>query len=147
MSWKYKVLKLPKIPYKLGLGHLLGKRILLLVSEGRKSKKLRITPLQYDIHKNCYFIGSMRGTHADWYKNIEKNHNVLIQLGRKTLKGKAIPISSTKKSLEFMKLRLAKHPIMLRLILFLDGVRNVNNQKEMTKYAKNIAFIKIKPIY
>jgi len=45
-----------------------------------------------------------------------------------------------------MKLRLAKHPVMIRLILFLDGVKNVNDMNEMTKYAKKITFIKIKPI-
>ena len=145
MSWKYKVMQLPKIPYKLGLGQLLGKRILLLITKGRKSNKLRITPLQYDIHKNCFFIGSMRGVKADWYKNIEKNNSVLIQMGKKTIKGSSYPISSPTKVRDFMKLRLSKHPVMIRLILSLDGVKNVNNEKEIDKYAKKISFIKIKP--
>ena len=145
MSWKFRIMQLPKIPYKLGLGRLLGKRILLLNSEGRKTKLRRVTPLQYDLHKNSYFIGSMRGVQADWYRNIRKNNLVYLQIGNKTIKGKAFAYSSSKKTLAFMKLRLSKHPIMIRLILFLDGVKNVNNEKEMTEYAKKIAFIKIKP--
>ncbi|OLS25845.1 MAG: hypothetical protein HeimC3_11190 [Candidatus Heimdallarchaeota archaeon LC_3] len=146
MNWKYKIIELPKIPYKLGLGRILGKKMLLLITEGRKSKKLRVTLLQYVIHKKCYFIGSMRGVYADWYKNVEKNNRVLIQMGHKIIKGTAYPISSPTKALDFMKLRLSKHPVMIRLILYLDGVKNVNNDKEMYKYAQKISFIKIEPL-
>lgn len=145
MYWKFRAMQLPKIPYKLGLGLLLGKRILLLSSVGRKTKILREIPLQYDIHKNFYFIGSMRGVQADWYRNIRKNNLVYLQIGKKTIKGKAFAYSCSKKSLAFLKLRLSKHPTMIRLILFLDGVKNVNNEKEMSEYAKKIAFIKVKP--
>ena len=140
-------MQIPRIPYKMGLGRIfLGKRILLLGTRGRKTKKLRITPLQYDIYKDRYIVGSMRGIHSDWFKNIQKDNSVLIKIGDKSYKGVATPITDTKKNLAYLKFRLLKHPFMIRTILKLDGIKDITDEHELFSYVRNIAFVKIKLI-
>jgi hypothetical protein len=55
--------------YRHGLGSPMGKMILLLTTNGRKTGLKRITPLQYEKMGAAYFVGSAQGTRADWVRN------------------------------------------------------------------------------
>ena len=47
--WLLRQIRLPpRAAYALDLGPLLGRRVLLLTTSGRKSGETRITPLQYE---------------------------------------------------------------------------------------------------
>lgn len=79
------IFKIPVLQYKLGLGWLTGKYILLLTTTGRKTGKQRYTPLEYIYDKEIdrYRIAAGWGGHTDWYRNILKNPNVKVQVGRR----------------------------------------------------------------
>ncbi len=72
--------------YAMGLGPLVGKFVLLLTTTGRKTGKKRITPLQYEEIEGEYFLGSARGTKADWYRNLQVD-----SYGRSAGKGNFVP--------------------------------------------------------
>jgi deazaflavin-dependent oxidoreductase (nitroreductase family) len=79
------IFKLPMLQYKLGLGWLTGNSILLLTT-GCKSGRQRYTPLEYiyDKETDRYRIVAGWGGHTDWYRNIRKNPNVKVQVGRRS---------------------------------------------------------------
>ncbi|HUF00729.1 MAG TPA: nitroreductase/quinone reductase family protein, partial [Anaerolineales bacterium] len=53
--------KLHRLLYAIGLGPLVGRIILLLTTTGRRSGAKRVTPLQYELIGNDYYVGSARG--------------------------------------------------------------------------------------
>jgi deazaflavin-dependent oxidoreductase (nitroreductase family) len=95
MLWRSsKYLKGPVLLYKLGLGGILRKRILLLTTVGRKSGRRRTTPLQYRRgDSDLIYVGSVWGTHADWYRNLLADNRVEVQIGSKRFKAKALPVT------------------------------------------------------
>jgi deazaflavin-dependent oxidoreductase (nitroreductase family) len=74
--------KLPILFYNLGLGTLMGRRLLILTTTGRRSGLRRHTPISYIREGDTYYLISEAGTHADWYRNLAKNPSVEVQVGR-----------------------------------------------------------------
>lgn len=78
--------------YRAHFGWLLGKRFLLLNHVGRKSGLPRQTVLEvahYDPSSDSYTIASGFGTQSDWYRNLQQQPNVTIQVGQRKLAAQA----------------------------------------------------------
>jgi deazaflavin-dependent oxidoreductase (nitroreductase family) len=75
--------KMPVLFYKCGLP-LFGDFILLLTHRGRRSGKLRHTPLEYRREEGTRYriIMAGWGGHTDWRYNIEADPQVTVQAGR-----------------------------------------------------------------
>ncbi len=107
------VFKIPVLYYRLGLGGMLGKRFLLLTSTGRKTGKPRHTPLEYtyNLQDDCYRVAPGWGGNTDWYKNIRKNPNVIVQVGKRKFIAVAKP-APDEEAAEFMQTVSRRHPEM-----------------------------------
>ena len=84
--------RLPIWLYHLRLGWLLGDRLLLLTHIGRKSglpRQAVIEVVRYDLASDSYIIASGFGAQVDWFRNIQKNPNVVVQSGLRRLKAVA----------------------------------------------------------
>jgi deazaflavin-dependent oxidoreductase (nitroreductase family) len=81
LKWMFKV---PIFFYKIGLP-MFGNFILLLTATGRKSGKLRRTPLEYRLEPGtgCCIITAGWGGNTNWRKNIEANPHIFVQTGRR----------------------------------------------------------------
>ena len=82
--------------YRVGLGGLLGSHFVLLNHVGRRSGQPRQTVLEVvdrDDKTGTIAIASGFGKGSDWYRNILKQPDVTIQLGRKTLAVTAVPLT------------------------------------------------------
>ncbi len=90
------VFKTPILFYRLGLGGLMAKRIIILVTKGRRSGKQRLTPLEYGFNeqKGAYFLMSGWSGKSDWYMNARACPQVELWVGRKKLAGKAVPATN-----------------------------------------------------
>lgn len=78
------LLRLPVYLYRLGLGHLLGHRLLLLTHRGRVSGRTRQTVLEvarYDPRTGESVVGSGWGERADWFRNIQASPPIEVQTG------------------------------------------------------------------
>lgn len=77
--------RLPVVQYRLGLGWMIGKNILLLTTTGRRSGKLRQTALEYvyDRANDRYRVAAGWGGHTDWYRNLLHDPRVSVQVGRR----------------------------------------------------------------
>ncbi|MEA3335962.1 MAG: nitroreductase family deazaflavin-dependent oxidoreductase [Chloroflexota bacterium] len=110
--------------YKLHLGGLLGQRFLLLTHTGRKSGKPRQAVIEiddYDPQTNSYLIASGFGRQSDWYRNIRKTPQVMIQVGNRQMAARAEPLSP-EQSGEAMVTYAHKHPTAARNLAKMIGL-------------------------
>jgi deazaflavin-dependent oxidoreductase (nitroreductase family) len=122
-------LRMPIWLYRLGLGWLLGGRVLLLTHIGRKSglpRQAVIEVARHDPASDTYIIASGFGTQVDWLRNIEKNPNVLVQSGTRRLEAVAerLPIDVAADELHSYAVRYPRAFRILTKRLFgqeLDG--------------------------
>jgi deazaflavin-dependent oxidoreductase (nitroreductase family) len=143
----YKLSKIgPQVAYALGLGPIIGRKILLLTTTGRKTGLPRVTPLQYEEIDGCYYLGSAMGTHADWYKNLEANPKVTVRVGRKTLQGIAETTTDLAQVADFIQERLARNPRMVGAILRAHGASAKPTRAQIEEYSKNRALVIIRPV-
>jgi len=74
--------KSPVIWWRMGLGPLLWRRMLLLTTWGRKSRLPRHTMLSYTLHGGKAFLISGWGARSDWYQNTATDSSTTVQMGR-----------------------------------------------------------------
>ncbi len=82
--------------YRMGLGGLLGKRLMLLVHTGRRSGQPRQAVVEvagFDPATNIYTVASGFGFKSDCYRNVCTMPNVTIQVGRQRMQAMARPLS------------------------------------------------------
>ncbi len=75
----------PRWFYRLGLGWLLGHRVMQITHRGRKSGLIRRTILEvlhYDLQTHEVIVVSGWEGKTDWYRNIEREPALEIQIGR-----------------------------------------------------------------
>lgn len=108
--------KMPLIEYRLGLGWLIGKFILLLTTTGRKTGRKRQTPLeyQYDAASGRYRIAAGWGGRTDWYRNLRADPCVSVQVGRKKFDAIAQPAADEEVA-QYMMQVSQRHPRMDRV--------------------------------
>jgi deazaflavin-dependent oxidoreductase (nitroreductase family) len=145
MIWR--LLKLPsRIIYALGLGSLQGRFVLLLTTVGRKSGLPRVTPLQYEELDGKYYVGSVRGDAADWYRNILRNSEVKVQVKSQRFNALAEPITDPEKIADFLELRLRRHPSMVGAMLRAQGFPPKPNREQLEAYAAGRTMVALRPI-
>jgi deazaflavin-dependent oxidoreductase (nitroreductase family) len=108
--------KMPILQYKLGLGWMIGRYILLLTTTGRRSGKPRHTPLEYlyDKENDAYRIAAGWGGKTDWYRNLRRNPNVNVQVGSIKFDAIAEPASDEEVA-KYMMTVSQRHPRMDRV--------------------------------
>lgn len=78
-------LRSPVWLYRLRLGWLVGRRLLMLSHTGRMTGKTRNTVLEvvgHDKSSSTYTVASAWGENAHWFRNILQNPEVRIAVGR-----------------------------------------------------------------
>lgn len=120
--------------------------VMLLTTTGRKSGLPRVTPLQYEEVDGNYYIASARGVDADWFKNIVAERNVHVQIGDREFNAVAEPVTDPACIADFIQLRLRRHPVMIRLIMWLfDGLPLRYNRADLESFCKDKAMVILHP--
>ncbi|MEV0991869.1 nitroreductase family deazaflavin-dependent oxidoreductase [Streptomyces sp. NPDC049949] len=84
-GWRRVVARLPITLYRIGLGPVFGKRMLLLQHTGRLSGQTREVCLEVVAHdplRGSWTVASGFGTAAQWYRNLRHIPKVTIQVGQ-----------------------------------------------------------------
>ena len=111
--------------YRLGLGGLIKKRMLLLHHVGRISGNQRQNVLEIVEHDEVigtYTVASGFGKKSDWYKNILKQPDVSITVGRANIAVTARPLApddSGQAMLQYAK----RHPKAARNLMSICGYK------------------------
>jgi deazaflavin-dependent oxidoreductase (nitroreductase family) len=131
--------------YRRGIGP--TRIVLLLTTIGRKTGKLRITPLQYEELDGIINIASARGREADWFKNIQANPQVHIQMQQREFEAIAESVTDSLRIADFLELRLKRHPVMVRLIMHLfDGLPLRFTRSDLERISRKKALVVLHPI-
>ena len=117
--------------------------VVLLTTIGRKSGQLRVTPLQYEEDCDVIYVASARGPHADWFRNVQANPHVKVQIKDRRFDGLAEPIVDSARIADLLQLRLHRHPIMMRLMLALEGQLRYDREA-LERFAAGKAMVAIK---
>jgi deazaflavin-dependent oxidoreductase (nitroreductase family) len=135
-----------KALYAIGLGPLAGRLVLLLTTTGRKSGLPRTTALQYEEVDGAIYLGSSKGTRADWFKNLVANPCVSIRVKSRQFSGQAQAVIDPALIADFLELRLRHHPRMVGAMLKAEGLPATPSRAELETYASKLALAIIRPI-
>lgn len=134
--------------YRLGLGGLFGKRMLLLHHTGRSSGLPRENVLEvvdYEEVTNTFYVASGFGKKSDWYRNIVKQPQVSITLGRKEIPVTAVPLSpeeSGQALLEYAR----HHPTAAKNLMSICGYKVDGSDEDYFVMGRDIVpFIALRP--
>jgi deazaflavin-dependent oxidoreductase (nitroreductase family) len=137
--------RLFKFFYTIGLGPIVGRLVLLLTTTGRKSGLPRVTALQYEEVDGAIYLGSSKGTHADWFQNLVVNPCVTVRVKARQFSGIAEPVTDPGRIADFLELRLRRHPQMVGAIFKSDGLSATPSRAELETYAHKLALVIIRP--
>ena len=138
--------KIHRVLYAIGLGPLVGRVILLLTTNGRRSGLKRITPLQYEVIGSDYYVGAARGMKADWVRNIQADPHVEVRVGSRHFQGTAEIVTIPSKFADFMEIRLERHPRMIGLIMEkAHGLPRRPSREQLEKLGEMELFVIIRP--
>ncbi|MFC1936048.1 nitroreductase/quinone reductase family protein [Chloroflexota bacterium] len=141
-----RLLKLPpQFLYKIGLGPIYGRFVLLLTTIGRRSGKPRVTPLQYEEIDGDIYVASVRGQKADWYRNLLVNPKVEVQVKSRRFQGIAEARTDPKQIAEFLSIRQQRHPTMMKLMFSGAGLPAQPTPEQLEEYAEHRTLVVIRP--
>lgn len=132
--------------YAIGLGPIVGRLILLLTTTGRRTGRKRVTTLQYEEVAGAYWLGSSRGTRADWFRNLVADPIVEVQVRSRRFRGRAEAISDAQRVADFLELRLERHPRMIGRILEMEGLPSRPSRQQLVDYAGRLAMVIVRPL-
>lgn len=131
----------PQVAYRVGLGPLVGRFVLLLTTTGRKSGLARVTPLQYEEVDGLFYIGSARGDKSDWFRNIQANPEVEVRVKHTRFSGYAKTVTDPTEIADFLLLRLQRHPRILGMIFRAQGYPAPPSREQLEAYASDRAMV------
>ncbi|WP_234042680.1 nitroreductase family deazaflavin-dependent oxidoreductase [Streptomyces marianii] len=85
-GWKRLAARLPVHLFRIGLGPLFGRRLLLLIHTGRLSGASRTVVLEVVDHTRAprsWTVASGYGPSAQWYRNLRRTPQATVQVGRR----------------------------------------------------------------
>ena len=134
--------------YRLGLGGLIKKRMLLLHHTGRKSGLPRQNVLEivdHDQATGTYYVASGFGKKSDWYQNIVKQPDVTITVGREETPVAAVPLppeDSGKALVDYAH----RNPTAAKTLMRLCGYKVDGSDEDFFIMGRdNLPFIALKP--
>jgi len=122
------------------------RRVLILITTGRKSGTPHKTPLQYELENGAVYVASARGCQADWVRNILVDSNVEVELEVLCFHAQAQVITDSTKISEFLEMRFKRHPLMMGAMMFFHGLPPRPNRDQLYELAVDLALVKFNPI-
>ena len=123
-GWRRLLFRAPNRLYRHGLGVMAPKRFLYLEHLGRTSGTIRNTVLEvvdHDEAAGSYHVAAGFGPESHWYRNLEQNPDVTIQVGRRRMSARSI-LLSPEKSGEMMVIYAQRYPKASRRIMSVVGL-------------------------
>jgi len=120
-----------------------SKVLLILTTRGRKTGKPHLTPLQFEEIDGSFYIASARGKASDWYRNILVDPEVKVDVNQKHFRCRAETITDTMRIADFLEYRLERHPVMIRMMLWMEGLPLCIKREDIEALAEKKALVAI----
>ncbi|MFP1625659.1 nitroreductase family deazaflavin-dependent oxidoreductase [Streptomyces sp. 5K101] len=144
-GWRRLVARLPIHLYRIGLGPVLGKRLLLLLHTGRTTGATHEVVLEvvtYDPRVPAWTVASGFGPMADWYRNLRATPKVTIQYGRRYHTVTAHFLSEEEGG-RVMAGYAAAHPRLARRLCAYMGFRVDGSPEGFRRAGRSIPFVRL----
>jgi deazaflavin-dependent oxidoreductase (nitroreductase family) len=111
----------PVVMYRIGLGWLMPMQV-MLTTVGRKSGQPRravVDVLKHDAESGAYYVASAYGGRSDWYRNLEANPAVEVQVRGRRFSARAVTLPTDEAEemlLDFWRRHRVYVSTMFRLI-------------------------------
>ena len=142
-GWKAFLWRAPIFFYRIGLGWMLGKRLLHLTHIGRKSGQPRQAVLEVVHHTpDAYYVASGFGEKSHWFQNIMHTPEVKIQVGRKKMSASAkrLPFHEAK---NILHIYAQAHPFALRELSRVIGLSYDGSEADLENLANLLPIVKL----
>jgi deazaflavin-dependent oxidoreductase (nitroreductase family) len=140
------IFKLPIVLYDLGLSSGMSDQVLLLTTTGRKTGKPRRTPLGYtydpELDANVVVAGWEGNT--DWYRNLEANPQVEVQIGRTRFASTAQMLSRSER-MRLLQRYVELNPFAVGMLEHLTGVRYDGSWESMEQLVVHLPAVAFAP--
>lgn len=140
--------RLPIRLYRLGLGWVFGRRLLLLNHVGRvsgKQRKVILEVVSHDTDDGSYVVASGWGSSAAWYRNVLHTPDATIQVGRRTVPVRALPLSAEEGADIFTRYAARHRKVAKYLLPRLMGFTVDGSQADFHAVGLRIPFIRFVP--
>ncbi len=140
--------RIPIFFYRVGLGGLLGNRLLLLKHQGRKSglpRQAVIEVVKIDRESGCYYVVSGFGPKSDWYQNVVAHPDVSIQVGSRQMDVQAVPVPVPQRQ-EVLLDYNRRHPGALKTFSRILGYAIDESEADVNFLASIIPMIRFVPV-
>ncbi|MFE9257652.1 nitroreductase family deazaflavin-dependent oxidoreductase [Streptomyces sp. NPDC006879] len=117
-GWRRVLARLPLIAYRIGLGFLFGRRLLLLRHTGRVSGRIRevcLEVVEHDEAQGRWTVASGFGTRSQWYRNLRHTPEASVQVGRSRRSVRARFLPATEGA-DVMERYARRHPRAARAL-------------------------------
>ena len=135
----------PVVLYRIGLGWLMPAQ-LLLTTVGRKSglpSRAVVDVLRHDVATDTYYVVSVYGARADWYRNLQTNPAVRAQVRGRTFDARATTLPKDEAEemlLDFWR----RHRLYSRVMGRVVGLKQ-DTEEEARAVARQVAVVAIQP--
>lgn len=135
----------PIMLYRIGLGGLMPMQ-LLLTTVGRKSGQPRqavVDVLRHDAATDTYYVASAYGAHSDWYRNLQANPAVCVQVRRRKFPARATTLPQEEAEQVLLD-HWRHHRLYSRAALRLVGLKAAS-EEEVRAAAGQMRVVAIEP--
>ena len=101
--------------------------------------------MQYEAIDGVYYVASARGQSADWFRNLQADPHVQVQVGDCRFEAAAEAITDAGKVADFLEYRLRAHPRMIGIMLHLEGLPRRHTRAELEQFAAEKAVAALHP--
>jgi len=142
-------LRLPVWLYRAHLGWLLGGRFLMLTHIGRKTglpHETVVEVVNHDRPTDTYYIAAGWGEKSDWFRNIEKTPDVVVNVGRRKFAATAARVPTAEAEREYLDYA-RRHPLAAAELtrLMLDQPTK-NDQENAHRLANSVPLVALQSI-
>ena len=132
----------PVLLYRLGLGRLVAKHTLLLVTTGRRSGRPRVVPLDYQREGDTLYLIAEGGGRSPWFRNLTANPEVEVRVGSRRMKGVATPLTDAKEKAHVLRLFVQRSE---RLAERYYGIPRGASDQDLVALAPQRAVVAVRP--
>ncbi|MFE2508237.1 nitroreductase family deazaflavin-dependent oxidoreductase [Streptomyces naganishii] len=144
-GWRRTVARLPLKLYRVGLGPLFGNRLLLLHHTGRTSgldRSVMLEVVTRDAARGSWTVVSGFGPRADWYLNLRRRPDTVIQVGNRRHRVTARFLTPAEGG-DIMARYAPRHPRLARRLCALMGFTVDGSEAGYRKVGESIPFVRL----
>ncbi len=142
-QWEKMLYKFPIIAWRLGLGPILGRYIMIITHIGRKTGIPRRTAVEFHIMNGIKYIPCAFGVKSQWYRNIMANPRVTIQTSEGTEQMTAVRINQDEELISVIEMILDRNPSLMNW--YLDSIGIKPTRSEILTHKEELVFLRFDP--